>query len=153
MPTAKGRTPTGPLVLDTHVWIWMLEGVKSELSAATVSVIEDAGGRAELVISAISVWELAMLEAKGRITLSRSIDEWVRAALTAPGLRLADLAPEISLESTRLPGAPHGDPADRMIIATARVLGGTLVTCDDRILSYGAEGHVRVRDGRAPRKS
>jgi PIN domain nuclease of toxin-antitoxin system len=135
-------------VLDTHVWIWMLEGMKSELSATTISLIEEAGGRAELVISAISVWELAMLEAKGRITLSRSIDEWVRAALTAPGLRLVDLTPEISLESTRLPGAPHGDPADRMIVATARVLGGILVTCDDQILSYGAAGHLRVRDGR-----
>jgi len=148
MPKAKGRAPSGPLVLDTHVWIWMLEGMKSELSAATISAIEEAGGRAELAISAISVWELAMLEAKGRITLSRSIDEWVRAALTAPGLRLVDLTPEISLESTRLPGSPHGDPADRMIVATARVLGGTLVTCDDQILSYGDEGHLRVRDGR-----
>jgi len=148
MPKARRRSPSGPLVLDTHVWIWMLEGVESELSAATVSVIEDAGGRAQVVVSAISVWELAMLEAKGRITLSRSIDEWVRAALTAPGLRLVDLAPEISLESTRLPGTPHGDPADRMIIAAARVLGGTIITCDDQILSYGAEGHVRVRNGR-----
>jgi PIN domain nuclease of toxin-antitoxin system len=126
----------------------MLEGVESELAPATISFIEEAGGRAELVVSAISVWELSMLEAKGRITLSRSIDEWVRAALTAPGLRLVDLTPEISLESTRLPGSPHGDPSDRMIIATARVLGGTLITCDDRILAYGAEGHVRVRDGR-----
>jgi PIN domain nuclease of toxin-antitoxin system len=126
----------------------MLEGVESQLSSATIAVIEEAGGRAELTVSAISVWELAMLEAKGRITLSRSIDEWMRAALTAPGLRLVDLSPEISLESTRLPGSPHGDPSDRMIVATARVLGGTLVTCDDQILSYGAEGHVRVRDGR-----
>jgi len=148
MPKAKRGPLSGPLVLDTHVWIWMLEGVESELSAATIAAIEEAGGRAELVISAISIWELGMLEAKGRITLSRSIDEWVRAALTAPGILLADLTPEISLESTRLPGSPHGDPADRMIVATARVLGGTLVTCEDQILSYGAEGHLRVRDGR-----
>jgi PIN domain nuclease of toxin-antitoxin system len=55
MPKAKTQSPTGPLVLDTHVWIWMLEGMKSELSTATISVIEEAGGRAELVISAISV--------------------------------------------------------------------------------------------------
>jgi PIN domain nuclease of toxin-antitoxin system len=135
-------------VLDTHVWIWMLEGMKSELSAATISVIEEAGGRAELVIPAISVWELAMLEAKGRITLSPSIDACARAALSAPGRRLVALTPESSLESTRLPGAPPGAPADRMIVATARVLGGILVTCDDQILSYGAEGHLRVLDGR-----
>lgn len=89
-----------------------------------------------------------MLESRSRITLSRSIDEWVHEALTAPGLRMVDLSPEVSLESTRLPGNVQGDPADRMIIATARVTGGTLVTCDQAILEYGKAGHVRVRDGR-----
>ena len=149
MPRPKGGTPAGPFVLDTHVWIWMMEGLESDLSNATVRAIEAAGGRADLALSAISVWELGMLEARGRITLSRSIDEWVRAALTAPGLRLVDLTPEIAVESTRLPGDPHGDPADRMIIATTRVLGGTLITCDDRILAYGTSGHLRIRDGRS----
>jgi len=148
MPRPRVRTPTGPFVLDTHVWIWLMEGLKSELSDATVRVIEEAGSRSELALAAISVWELGMLEARGRITLSRSIDEWVRAALTAPGLRLVDLTPEVAVESTRLPGNPHGDPADRMIIATTRVLGGTLITCDEQILSYGAGGHLSVRDGR-----
>jgi PIN domain nuclease of toxin-antitoxin system len=148
MPRSRAEAPVGPVVLDTHAWIWMLEGVDSELSPATISFVEEAGGQAQLAVSAISVWELAMLEAKGRITLSRSIEEWVKAALTAPGLRLVDLTPEISLESTRLPGSLHGDLSDRMIVATARVLGGTLITCDHRILAYGSEGHVRVRDGR-----
>lgn len=149
MPRPEGRTPAGPFVLDTHVWIWLMEGLRSELSDATIRVIEEAGSRGELALAAISVWELGMLEARGRITLSRSIDEWVRAALTAPGLRLVDITPEIAVESTRLPGDPHGDPADRMIVATTRVLGGTLVTCDDQILAYGARGHVSVRNGRA----
>jgi len=149
MQKPKGGTPAGLLVLDTHVWIWMMEGLKSDLSSATVEAIEEAGGRSELALAAISVWELSMLEARGRLTLSRSIDEWVRAALTAPGLRLADLTPEIAVESTRLPGIPPGDPADRMIIATTRVLGGTLITCDDQILTYGASGHLSVRDGRS----
>jgi PIN domain nuclease of toxin-antitoxin system len=149
MPRPKGRTSTGPFVLDTHVWIWLMEGLKSELSDATVRVIEEAGSRSELALAAISVWELGMLEAGSRITLSRSIDEWVRVALTAPGLRLVDLTPEVAVESTRLPGGPHGDPADRMIIATTRVLGGTLITCDEQILAYGAGGHLSVRDGKA----
>ena len=149
MPRSKGGTSTGPFVLDTHVWIWLMEGLRSDLSNATVSAIEEAGSRSELALAAISVWELGMLEARGRITLSRSIDEWVRAALTAPGLRLVDLTPEIAVESTRLPGDPHGDPADRMIIATTRVLGGTLITCDEQILAYGARGHLSVRNGRA----
>jgi PIN domain nuclease of toxin-antitoxin system len=138
-----------PVVLDTHVWIWLMEGLESELSAATVRAIEEAGSRGELALAAISVWELGMLEARGRITLSRSIDEWVRAALTAPGLRLVDPSPEIAVESTRLPGNPHGDPADRMIIATTRVLGGTLITCNDQILAYGTGGHLSVRDGKS----
>jgi len=90
-----------------------------------------------------------MLEAKSRISLSRSVDEWVTAALTAPGIRMVDLAPEIALDNTRPPGLLHADPADRMIIATARVLGATLITCDEQILTYAKAGHVRVRNGRA----
>jgi PIN domain nuclease of toxin-antitoxin system len=90
-----------------------------------------------------------MLEARGRISLSQSVDEWVAAALTAPGVRLVELSPEIALESTRLPGQPPKDPADRMIVATTRVLGATLVTCDEEILDYGSTGHVRVRNGRS----
>jgi PIN domain nuclease of toxin-antitoxin system len=148
MPKPKPST-VGPIILDTHVWIWMMEGASKALSPATVSLVESAGGRSELAVSAISVWELAMLETKGRITLSRSIDEWVNAALTAEGMRLAQLTPEIALESSRLPGDVHGDSADRMIVATARVLGATLVTCDEQILEYGSAGHVRVRNGRA----
>ena len=136
------------LVLDTHVWIWVLEGIKGELSAATVRQIEKAAAASALAVSAISVWEVAMLEKRGRITLSRSIDEWTKAALTAPGIRLVDLSPEIALESTRLPGDPHGDPADRIIMATARVLGGTLVTRDKQILDYASSGHIRARDAK-----
>jgi PIN domain nuclease of toxin-antitoxin system len=136
------------LVLDTHVWIWIMEGVKTALSAATIRLIEKSAADSALAISAISVWEVAMLEKKGRITLSRSVDEWTRAALTAPGIRLVDLSPEIAIESTRLPGEPHGDPADRIIIATARVLGATLITRDEQIMSYASGGHVRVRDSK-----
>jgi PIN domain nuclease of toxin-antitoxin system len=136
------------LVLDTHVWIWIMEGVKTGLSAATIRLVERSAADSALAISAISVWEVAMLEKKGRITLSRSIDEWTRAALTAPGIRLVDLSPEIAIESTRLPGEPHGDPADRIIIATARVLGATLITRDEQIVSYASGGHVRVRDSK-----
>jgi PIN domain nuclease of toxin-antitoxin system len=134
------------LVLDTHVWIWIMEGVKTELSAATVRLIEKSAADSALAISAISVWEVAMLEQKGRITLSRSIDEWAKAALTAPGIRLVDLSPEIAIESTRLPGEPHGDPAYRINIATARELGATLITRDEHIMNYSQAGHELERD-------
>ena len=149
MPKAKPAGATCLLVLDTHVWIWVLEGAKVQLSSATVNLVEEAAGRAEVAVAAISVWEVAMLAAKRRITLSHSIDEWAAAALAAPGIRLVELTPQIALESTRLPGAAHGDPADRLIIATARVLGATLATCDDRILEYASHGHVRARNGRS----
>ena len=144
----KGRGIKRPLVLDTHVWIWLMEGSEGTLAAAAIAEIEAAAADSGVAVAAISVWELAMLEAKGRITLSRSIEEWTRAALTGPGIQLVELSPDIALQSTRLPGRPHGDPADRMIIATARALGGTVVTCDTAILAYGASGHVRTLDGR-----
>lgn len=144
MPAAAG-----PILLDTHVWLWTMEGASKELSQATVSLIENAAEGSLLAVSAISVWEMAMLEAKARITLSRAIDEWVAAALTSKGVHLAQLTPEIAIESSRLPGEVHGDPSDRIIIATARILGATLITCDEQILRYGAQGHLRVRNGRS----
>lgn len=134
------------IVLDTHTWIWLMEGSSREMSAATIGLIEAAAARSELAVSAISVWEVAMLEKRRRISLSLSINEWVNRALTVPGLRLADLTPEIALESTRLPGDVHGDPADRIIMATTRILGGTLVTRDKQILAYGRQGHIRTRN-------
>lgn len=137
-----------PLVLDTHVWIWVVEGTRGTLSETAVETIEDAGRRGAVRVSAISVWEVAMLEARGRISLSRPIEEWVRAALRAPGIRLLPLSPEVAIASTRLPGDPHGDPADRMLVASARVTGGRLATCDQEILDYSRGGGLAVLDAR-----
>jgi PIN domain nuclease of toxin-antitoxin system len=96
----------------------------------------------------ISVWEVGMLETKGRLSLARPAEESVRAALRAPGVRLEAMSPEIAIESTRLPGSPRDDPADRMLMATARVLGGRLATCDSGIINYSRDGHVHVLDSR-----
>lgn len=137
-----------PIVLDTHVWIWMVEGVRAALSPAAVQAIEQAGRRGAVRVSAISVWEVAMLEAKGRLSLSRPLEEWLRAALRAGGIRLLALTPEIAIESTRLPGNWHGDPADRILAASARVAGGRLATCDHGILNYAQSGHLAVLDAR-----
>jgi PIN domain nuclease of toxin-antitoxin system len=89
-----------------------------------------------------------MLESKGRVRLSRSIEEWVRAALSARGTQLLTLTPEISLQSGRLPGKPPGDPADRILMATARIEGARLVTRDRAILKYGRSGHLSVLNAR-----
>ena len=138
----------GPLVLDTHVWIWMLEGAQGALSASAVETIEEAGRRGALRVSAISVWEVAMLEARGRISLSLPIEDWVMAALRAKGISLLPLSPEIAIAGTRLPGNPHGDPSDRMLMASARVSGGRLATCDREILEYAGSGQLAVLDAR-----
>lgn len=138
--------PEVSLVLDTHVWIWMVEGLRDSLSAKAAEAVERASARGGLSVSAISVWEVAMLESKGRLTLSRPIETWVADASRAPGLRVAELSTDIAIASTRLPGEPHGDPADRMIIATARAMGAALVTADRDIVRYGAAGHVQIVD-------
>jgi PIN domain nuclease of toxin-antitoxin system len=138
--------PAGALVLDTHVWLWVVEGSQRELSARAVEEIDRASRSGDVLVSAISVWEVAMLESKGRITLSRPVEDWVRSALRAPGVRLLPLTPEIAVESARLPGSAHGDPADRILVASARVVGGRLATRDRTILDYAGGGHVAALD-------
>lgn len=140
MPDAK------PLVLDTHVWLWVVEGKRDELSSRAVEEIEAASRRGEVLVPAICVWEVAMLESRGRITLSRPLEEWVRSALRAPGVQLLELTPEIAIESTRLPGSPHGDSADRLIVASARIAGARLATRDRALLEYAAAGHLAALD-------
>jgi PIN domain nuclease of toxin-antitoxin system len=139
--------PTGVL-LDTHVWVWLMEGDASHLSESVIDALEAASNRGALAVSAISVWEVAMLEAKGRLRLSRPIDEWVRAALEARGTRLMPLTPGIAIESARLPGNAPGDPADRILMASARIEGIQLATRDRAILKYGRTGHLAVLNAR-----
>jgi PIN domain nuclease of toxin-antitoxin system len=141
-------TAEGGLVLDTHIWLWVVEGAHARLAASAIAEIEDASRRGQVLVSAISIWEVAMLEAKGRISLSRPLQEWVRAALRAPGISLLEISPEIAIESTRLPGTTHGDPADRILIASARVVGGRLATCDGRLIGYAEQGHLAALDCR-----
>lgn len=85
-----------------------------------------------------------MLVAKERLVLDRDVGEWISAALALPGLCLEPLSPPIAVASTRLPGRLHGDPADRIIAATARHLGATLITDDRLLLEYGQAGHLKV---------
>ena len=85
-----------------------------------------------------------MLVAMGRLTLAKDVQEWMDEVLALPGLRLAALSPAIAIASSRLPGELHGDPADRLIAATARHLDVALVTADVKLLGYGAAGHLKV---------
>jgi PIN domain nuclease of toxin-antitoxin system len=132
------------LLLDTHVWLWYAEGVSERLRPAAVRRLEEARRADGLIVSSVSVWEIGMHAARGRIQLTLPLRNWVDAALGAPGIRLAPLDATIAVESTLLPGEPRGDPADRFLIATARSLDVTLATRDAQILDYAKQGFVRV---------
>lgn len=129
-------SPEKLLLLDTHTWLWLVGGAEP-LKRPVLSAVEGAARRGRIRVSAISVWEVAMLQAKGRIRLAKDCLAWVQEALSAPGTSLVPLTPEIAVESSRLPGEFHGDPADRILVATARLLDATLLTRDERILAYG----------------
>lgn len=92
-------------MLDTHTWMWMVEGEAEKLLDSAVDEIETAARGGAVLVSAISVWEVAMLEAKGRITFAQPIGQCMDAALSVPGLRLLPISPEIAT----LPGDAHGD--------------------------------------------
>jgi PIN domain nuclease of toxin-antitoxin system len=134
------------LVLDTHVWLWYVENETRRFSRRIEPLVERAVQRGDVIVSAISIWEIAQLEAARRIELALEVRAWVARALSFPGVRLKGLSPSVAVESTRLPGQPHRDPADRILIATARLLGAALVTRDENILAYARHGHVKVVD-------
>jgi len=132
-----------PVLLDTHVWVWLMEG-RAGVRPEAVDLMERAGEKSILRVSVISAWEVSMLEARGRLRFDIPCEEWVEQAFGLPGLSLMPLTPSICVRSFRLPGVFHGDPADRLIVATARELGAVLLTRDDPILQYAALGHVRA---------
>jgi PIN domain nuclease of toxin-antitoxin system len=122
------------IVLDTHIWVWWVHE-DEQLTQAQREVI--TANETDLIgVSLISCWEIAKLVEYGRLELPCSLEEWFEQALSYPGVQLLTLTPEIAIESTQLPGEFHRDPADQIIVATARVYGCPLVTSDDKILSY-----------------
>lgn len=122
-------------LLDTHAWIWW-HVHPARLSAKVKSCIGQLHAPDELLLSAISPWEFAKLLEKGRLRLSISGEVWIRDALQMPTLRVVPLSPEIAWHSTTLPGSFHDDPADQIIVATARAEHATLLTNDRLIRSY-----------------
>ncbi|MGH6904526.1 MAG: type II toxin-antitoxin system VapC family toxin [Geminicoccaceae bacterium] len=134
------RSEPSALLLDTHVWIWFNDGLP-ELSEQLRQLVDDAARRGEVWVSIISVWEVSLLYSKQRLRLQGSCLDWVQRAL-APPLALAALTPGIAVDCNTLPGGFHSDPADRIITATARVEGMTVVTRDRQILDYAAQGYV-----------
>ncbi len=136
--------PNELLLLDTHCWLWAQLGLIQRLSRASLEAIRSAELEGNLRISVISIWELAMLEQRGRVALPMNVRTWVEQALSKPGIAVTPLTPEIMIESVHLPGEMHGDPADRMLVATSRVLGATLLTKDDQLIRYSRQRHLRA---------
>lgn len=122
------------VILDTHIWIWWLHE-PNKLSHRQIDEIkkneEDIIG-----ISSISCWEIAKLVEYKRLALPLPIDDWFEHAFIYPGSQIINLTPDIAIESTRLPGDFHRDPADQIIVATARVYGCPVITADWKILKY-----------------
>ena len=126
-------------VLDTHAWIWWVTE-DPRLSDTARSAIERARAAGTLWLSGFSIWEVAKKVQKGQLTLDRPLDDWFDLATSQAGLHIAEPTRAVLVESCRLPGGFSGDPADGIIVATARSLGATLVTKDQRIRDYD---HVR----------
>ena len=122
------------IVLDTHIWVWWVHGDPS-LPVSSRALL-DSSEQTGIAVSAISCWEIAKLVERGRLTLPCPVIDWLQQALSYPGVRLIDLSPRICVESTRLPREFHRDPADQIIVATARVLDVPLMTADGKILKY-----------------
>jgi PIN domain nuclease of toxin-antitoxin system len=122
------------IVLDTHIWVWWVHD-DTKLTKAQIEIIK-ANEVDTIGISAISLWEIAKLIERKRLILPCPIEEWFEQAMSYPGVRVLELTPEIVIESTQLPGEFHRDPADQIIVATARINDCELVTSDEKIIEY-----------------
>ena len=156
-PPAVGRVWTpgqlvdyhGPLLLDTHIWLWHVNGDASQVAVGTTAMLDRSGAHRRLFVCDISYWEVAVKAAKGRLTFAVDVAVWLQRAEQAPGIRFRPLTRSVLLQSTRLSGTAHNDPADRMLIAMAQLDNIPLVTNDRLILEYAAaHGGTPVVDAR-----
>ena len=122
------------IILDTHVWLWWATGSLRLRESQRRVILEHANDR--VGICTFSCWEIARLVADNQVSLNVGILSWFEFALNLPGVALLDMTPEIAIESNRLPGDFHRDPADQIIVATARIYQCPLATSDSRIRKY-----------------
>jgi PIN domain nuclease of toxin-antitoxin system len=127
------------LLLDTHIWVWWVQG-DTQLPPTYQNYLQvhEANG---LGVSVISCWEVAKAVQLGRLSFQIPVGDWLTKALSYPAIKLLALTPQIAVEATKLPGNFHRDPADQLIVATARIYGCPLVTRDGKIRQYP---HVQI---------
>lgn len=134
-------------MLDTHAWVWSVDGDTRRIGRRTRQMILRAESRAAIRVSPVAIFELTALHTLGRVRLARSLDQWVRGALETAGVRIAELTPAIALDAGAIPRGALADPLDRLLVATARQLDAVFLTSDRRILDYASiTGNVRVQD-------
>jgi PIN domain nuclease of toxin-antitoxin system len=125
------------IVLDTHVWLDVASG-RGRVTPRIMRKLERAGDAGVLYVAAITPWEVAMLARAGKLRVAGSVLQWLVGALQDTQTAVAPLEPAIAVDAVELPAWEHGDPADRLIVATARHLDAVLVTRDTTILEYAA---------------
>jgi PIN domain nuclease of toxin-antitoxin system len=123
------------IIIDTHIWLWLLHD-PSQLSNTARAQIEIEEPQNGILVSAISVWEIAVKSSLGKLALPLPIEDWYALAKSHSGIVIEPLNPEDAISSTQLPGDFHKDPADRIIVAMARRYDVPLITCDNNILRY-----------------
>jgi PIN domain nuclease of toxin-antitoxin system len=137
------------LLLDTHVWVWSVEGDVRRIGRRTRQLLLRAQARDAIRVSPVTVFEVGALHTLGRIRLTLAVDQWVRQSLDAPGIRIAEVTPPVALDAGHIPRSALADPLDRLLVATARHLAATFVTADEGVLEYAVTtGQVRVHDAR-----
>jgi len=132
------------VLLDTHIWLWWLFAHPLLRRSPISRIIREAERDHRLRLSSISIWEAIILREAGRIEIEGSVQQWLSEARLKFPVHVVPIDDRIALESRLLPGSFHQDPADRFIIATARILDISLITHDRRILEYSASGHLKA---------
>lgn len=129
------RPDSSGSLLDTHVAVWLSAG-SSHLKKGSLNYLESEFNARKLFVSPISAWEVGMLVSRGRLDVGQDVLSWFNGFLEKFSVTLLDITPEIAVNSSFLPGVFHGDPADRILVATAMSNSKTLVTADQKIVDY-----------------
>jgi PIN domain nuclease of toxin-antitoxin system len=135
------------VLLDTHAWIWTVEGDTRRIGRRSRQLIAGAEAREAVRISVATVFEIVALHAAGRLRLAKPPEQWIDASLDLSGVRLAELTRTVAMDAGFIPRTALADPLDRLIVATARQLGATLLSADAAMLEYAAQSrNVRVQE-------
>jgi PIN domain nuclease of toxin-antitoxin system len=135
------------LLLDTHAWIWTVEGDTRRIGRRSRRLIAQNEVRERVRISTVTLLEIVALHTSGRLRLAQPVEQWLDLSLDLPGVRLAELSRGVAVDAGFIPRTALADPIDRVLVATARQLDATFMTADAAILAYAAQtSNLRVHD-------